>query len=1488
MHNVMNAMKHLVKTVIYLTTVAAMFMLTAATVLAQPVWESGATSAGSSQTFTVSKPDGVQAGDLLMAGLMFGGGNTVIGINPPDGWQEIERLDEGNQIGMAVYFKIATAADALSGTTSYTWTKPNSGGNVRFALGISRISGIQTASPVYAVTSAAGESATVLAPGTFAPANTMVMGFFTHRSNSLLGDVDGTTGRYDNANINPNGPSNKLVTVNQTVSGNTGDWVATGESSNWVGMQVVIKADAIPPPPFAYGDVDGPFVYGTELDPMAPQEPAAKLTDSQAPTYSVEPAFPAGISLDAATGVISGTPSAIAAPQTYTITATNADGQEQATIEFEVGQRPIEVTATSGFTKVYGDADPTFTFSLTSGTMAFSDAVQPVLTRDPGESVGSYAITLGSVTITNDQNADVSANYDVSFVGSTLGITEKTLTIGGTFVANDKDFDGTRTASFQSNDLELVGVVSSDVGQVSLVNVVIEFDDANQEGEQPVRITSAAIDGPASSNYMLDLDGAPTDMAEIIFAAPPADLTYPVNEIIINYGDVLEPVIPVLGQGEGTFSVEPALPPGLIFDPETGAISGVAGQVTPPGVYTVTVTNSDGSTSTQITISIEARVVTIAGLFEANDKHHDGTTAATFKSNSLSLANVLPADASDVSLSGLSITFQNANVTGLQTVSIASASLSGSKAANYELDMTGAPTAEAQIFMYSISGVAFVDVNGNDIFDDTESPAPNVVITAQSSGASGTATTDENGNYTIEALPAGTYQLSATLPDGMYQSMPASVSTPVTLSSGQPSGSVDFGFYYLTNLEGRVVASTPSKASSILKLLSTLPTSEMRVSGVRTGPAPLKGVAGGDQTHVVGVTDFITGIDEEGYFKVVNLIPGIYTIQLFVPEPWVAVSDNPIQISLSSGGFIEVGFVIEEDVNAIPEPTGSSIAGSVVGIGNTSGLLNPSTDIGLAGQVVSISGMSDKGADIQRYVYTNNDGSYLAENLPAGEYTVEINPQGGFSNGWPAKSYTIRLEENQSYGSIPSENVTQSSTIQEASPGSDVSVGRMTLAIDTDLDGKPDLRIDSHGLLQIVLAGNAGQSSREAYIQGYSGITRTESGDRILVSAPGMQQELGELYSFSSFSTLTYNTGVTVVLDNEPLYSDGSVSLSAGVNTWPVRNTALTMQSEPINLRNVNGVVKAQVLYVELVSQHGVDFGLEKADYGDAPNTFGTLRADLQKDMVFVEGVLSYPNDGARHLLPVNAQPQLFLGSSVAHTPNGNPSSLADFDSDDDGIDMPSSIAAGDTLRFEVSAVGSGYLHAWFDWNRDGVFDDSEKMSIDSKLEPGISQLFIQVPADATIGDTFVRFRYASDDELGPNGPASDGEVEDYIFSITAATTDGDGDGDDDGGDDGDTGTPTNDEGDASGLPSEFRLGQNYPNPFNPTTVIPFELAGAGEVKLTIYDVTGRKVATLLNTSMSAGRHTVTFNAAGIPSGVYIVRLEAGGQLFTSKLTLLK
>lgn len=91
-----------------------------------------------------------------------------------------------------------------------------------------------------------------------------------------------------------------------------------------------------------------------------------------------------------------------------------------------------------------------------------------------------------------------------------------------------------------------------------------------------------------------------------------------------------------------------------------------------------------------------------------------------------------------------------------------------------------------------------------------------------------------------------------------------------------------------------------------------------------------------------------------------------------------------------------------------------------------------------------------------------------------------------------------------------------------------------------------------------------------------------------------------------------------------------------------------------------------------------------------------------------------------------------------------------------------------------------------------------------------------------------------------------------------------------------------------SQLPEVFALHQNYPNPFNPTTTIPFDLPLESNVVIQIFDILGNRVATLVNESRPAGSHVVTFDAARYASGVYIIRMQAGGYTSTRKMMLLK
>lgn len=80
----------------------------------------------------------------------------------------------------------------------------------------------------------------------------------------------------------------------------------------------------------------------------------------------------------------------------------------------------------------------------------------------------------------------------------------------------------------------------------------------------------------------------------------------------------------------------------------------------------------------------------------------------------------------------------------------------------------------------------------------------------------------------------------------------------------------------------------------------------------------------------------------------------------------------------------------------------------------------------------------------------------------------------------------------------------------------------------------------------------------------------------------------------------------------------------------------------------------------------------------------------------------------------------------------------------------------------------------------------------------------------------------------------------------------------------------------------------NYPNPFNPVTIIHYRLPVLSQVHLAIYDITGRRVATLFEGVQQAGEYDIAFDASELASGIYLYRLQAGKFVKTQKLTVIK
>ncbi|MBI1805182.1 MAG: T9SS type A sorting domain-containing protein [Ignavibacteriae bacterium] len=89
-------------------------------------------------------------------------------------------------------------------------------------------------------------------------------------------------------------------------------------------------------------------------------------------------------------------------------------------------------------------------------------------------------------------------------------------------------------------------------------------------------------------------------------------------------------------------------------------------------------------------------------------------------------------------------------------------------------------------------------------------------------------------------------------------------------------------------------------------------------------------------------------------------------------------------------------------------------------------------------------------------------------------------------------------------------------------------------------------------------------------------------------------------------------------------------------------------------------------------------------------------------------------------------------------------------------------------------------------------------------------------------------------------------------------------------------------------VPKDYALIQNYPNPFNPTTNFRFSILDFGMVTLRVYDMLGREIATLVNEAKEPGEYTISWDATGMPSGVYYYKLQAGSFHDTKAMLLIR
>ncbi len=173
----------------------------------------------------------------------------------------------------------------------------------------------------------------------------------------------------------------------------------------------------------------------------------------------------------------------------------------------------------------------------------------------------------------------------------------------------------------------------------------------------------------------------------------------------------------------------------------------------------------------------------------------------------------------------------------------------------------------------------------------------------------------------------------------------------------------------------------------------------------------------------------------------------------------------------------------------------------------------------------------------------------------------------------------------------------------------------------------------------------------------------------------------------------------------------------------------------------------------------GLDFGNVVAlDFGDAPNSYGTLLA----------------NNGPRHgILPgfglgFTSDPLALVNAE----PDGQPSAAANLDTSDNGVAFlsgltPGAQSAAVSVGVRTGNNSAGFLQGWVDFNGDGDFTDAgEQIFKDRQLGTGNHTLFFSVPSNAALGQTYARFRYGYERGIGPGGAAIAGEVEDLVTDV--------------------------------------------------------------------------------------------------------------------------